>query len=154
MDKTTLDTPLPLTVSEASGRKRAKIVRAATRMAVERVVDGQREFLFVNHPTKGWELPGGAIDPEETGIAGAVREFREETGLSIDKEVNITLVATIPVDAGEAGFWLDLAYHALVNDESLKRVGEPEFELRWMTVDDLREATADKYVQLIGDIMR
>jgi 8-oxo-dGTP pyrophosphatase MutT (NUDIX family) len=152
MSEPRLGVPIPLTVSEARGIKPANIVRAATRLAVERIIDGRREFLLVNHPVKGWELPGGAVDPGETGSAAAIREFCEETGLAIDKEVKINLVATIPVNANEAGFWLDLAYHALVDQDLLQSVGEPEFELCWMTLEQLQEVGADKYTDILGHL--
>jgi 8-oxo-dGTP pyrophosphatase MutT (NUDIX family) len=39
-----------------------------------------REFLMVHHAQRGWELPGGKIEPGEGPVHCALREFREETG--------------------------------------------------------------------------
>ena len=39
-----------------------------------------REFLIQRHKTRGWELPGGKIEPNEGPVHCALREFREETG--------------------------------------------------------------------------
>ncbi len=39
-----------------------------------------KEFLMVNHKARGWELPGGKIEPHEGPVHCALREFREETG--------------------------------------------------------------------------
>ena len=40
----------------------------------------EKEFLMVRHKTRGWELPGGKIEPNEGPVHCALREFREETG--------------------------------------------------------------------------
>jgi 8-oxo-dGTP diphosphatase len=39
-----------------------------------------REFLMVRHRERGWELPGGKVEPNEGPVHCALREFREETG--------------------------------------------------------------------------
>lgn len=35
---------------------------------------------------RGWDVPGGHIDPGETPRAAAVRELREETGFDVDED--------------------------------------------------------------------
>jgi 8-oxo-dGTP pyrophosphatase MutT (NUDIX family) len=39
-----------------------------------------KEFLMVRHAERGWELPGGKLEPNEGPVHCALREFREETG--------------------------------------------------------------------------
>ncbi len=39
-----------------------------------------KEFLMVRHRERGWELPGGKVEPNEGPVHCALREFREETG--------------------------------------------------------------------------
>lgn len=50
--------------------------------AVVRSEDGK--FLLVRHTyTPGWHFPGGGVEKDETAEQALIKEFREETGLSI-----------------------------------------------------------------------
>lgn len=45
----------------------------------------QGRLLFTRHKERGWELPGGKIEPGETPEEAAIRELWEETGANISK---------------------------------------------------------------------
>ena len=42
------------------------------------------KFVMVRHRERAWEMPGGRLLPHETHEQAAVREFFEETGMSIE----------------------------------------------------------------------
>jgi len=44
--------------------------------------DGDR-FVMVRHCERAWEMPGGRLEPGESFYEAAVREFSEETGMSL-----------------------------------------------------------------------
>lgn len=46
-------------------------------------VEGKIALVRRKYPPPGWAIPGGFIDPGERAEDAAVREAREETGLSV-----------------------------------------------------------------------
>ncbi len=41
-------------------------------------------FIEPDHPAPDLQVPGGTVDPGESYLQAAIREFAEETGLSLD----------------------------------------------------------------------
>jgi 8-oxo-dGTP pyrophosphatase MutT (NUDIX family) len=59
------------------------LVRAAGCVVWRHGHDGEVEVLVVHRPRyDDWSLPKGKLDPGESDLACAVREVREETGLT------------------------------------------------------------------------
>ena len=50
------------------------------------VHDGNGKILLVNSPWRGWEYPGGLIEPGESFEAALRREIREESGVEVEIE--------------------------------------------------------------------
>ena len=48
------------------------------------VTNDRGEVLLVNSPWRGWEYPGGLIEPGESFEAALKREVREESGIEIE----------------------------------------------------------------------
>ena len=83
------------TVAWIPGRNRLDIVLAdrlpgsgTVTSAFAFVVDpADRTLLtFVDRTGRGWEIPGGHLDPGESPVEAAVRELAEETGLRLEPE--------------------------------------------------------------------
>ncbi len=75
-------TPLPALVFRGM-RFWQKLTRPLTVGVRALAVDGEGRVLLVRHSyLPGWHLPGGRVDKGETACAAAIRELREETGLT------------------------------------------------------------------------
>jgi 8-oxo-dGTP pyrophosphatase MutT (NUDIX family) len=65
---------------EAAGEPPGPHGKEYTVIVAVRNGHGGKQFLMVNHRDRGWELPGGKLEPNEGPVHCALREFREETG--------------------------------------------------------------------------
>lgn len=77
--------------------------RASTAFVLALDADGRTLLTLVDRPGRGWEVPGGHLDPGESALDAAVRELEEEAGLVVSPEQvefvggqQITILVTPP----------------------------------------------------------
>ena len=117
----------PLTAGEAAGEQRGVMVRAAARLLVfDTSNEHEPRCVLVRHPRKGIEPPGGAVDPGESALDAALREFEEETGWRLPAGCRPSFLGTMPCVDPRGGHWLDVLYVQQL-DQPLEATGsEPE----------------------------
>src|SRR5581483_9339435 len=130
---------LPLTHAEACGQKPLRLVRAAARFVLITQQHQKNVCLFIRHPIKGLELPGGAIDPDETPQQAGLRELAEETGIHLPADHPVTLIAMFPFTDPRGGNWLDIIFSTCMAPTQLPARQEAEFPLCWLTGEEIKQ---------------
>lgn len=109
---------------------------------VQAWIDREGSYLALRRnqePLKGeWNMPGGFVEPNESGPEAIRREVAEETGLAIEVVEVIGIFASTygPGDAGEP--ILDIAYHCRHSGGEL-RVSDESQEAAWFPLAEFPE---------------
>ena len=93
------------------------------------ITNDKGEILLVNSPWRGWEYPGGLIEPGETFQEALHREVREEAGV----EIEITGFVGICKNIERNIVNIDFTARYLGGD---LRTSEESTEVVWVTPED------------------
>lgn len=93
------------------------------------VINDSGEVLLVNSPRRGWEYPGGMVEPGETFEDALLREIREESGIEAEIVGFIGLCKNIEKDVVNIDFACRAVGGSLTtSDEST--------DVRWVSPED------------------
>lgn len=96
------------------------------------VTNNRGEILLVNSPRRGWEYPGGLIEPGETFQEALKREVREEAGV----EIEITGFVGICKNVGSDIVNIDFTARYVSGD---LRTSEESTEVIWATPEKVMD---------------
>ncbi|WP_082114397.1 NUDIX hydrolase [Lentzea aerocolonigenes] len=109
------------------------------------VVNDEGKVLVIRRRDNGhWEPPGGVLEMSETFEEGARREVLEETGISVQVERLAGVYKNM-----KRGI-VALVFLCRPLDEP-SRATEEAAEVRWMSLDEVREAMAPAYAVRVSD---
>ena len=97
------------------------------------VHDGNGKILLVNSPWRGWEYPGGLIEPGETFEEALRREIREEAGVEVEIERFVGICKNVGKNIVNIDFVCRYVGGELTTSEE-------STEVAWFTPEEAMEA--------------
>ncbi|MFB4210433.1 NUDIX domain-containing protein [Shouchella sp. JSM 1781072] len=111
----------------------------------------ENQCLMLQKPSKGWWVaPGGKMEQTETIQEAAIRELKEETGLTVVKpELQaVTTMVILDQNGGIQDEWMMFTFKAVRSTGELFE-HSPEGKLQWQPIDaykTLPMADGDRFI--------
>jgi 8-oxo-dGTP pyrophosphatase MutT (NUDIX family) len=129
-----------------------KVVLSAGIIVVRRQADGWK-YLFLR-AFRNWDFPKGEIEPGETPLEAAVRETREETGITkLDFRWHEVFMETAPYNRGTkvGRYYLAQTPEDQVVFAVNPKIGGPEHHAyRWLSYPELEKLSPPRLLPVIS----
>lgn len=117
--------------------------RASSAGILCETADGRLLIVKANYK-KHWSIPGGIIDHNETPKQAAIRETKEEVGISLHPE-RVKFISVIDRVSEELGHTYQFVFHAMVTEEELLGVVLQEKEIEDYALVSREEALGSSH---------
>lgn len=112
------------------------------------IVNDAGQALLIQRRDNGhWEPPGGVVEPGETILEALRREVREETGISIAPDAELT-----GVYKNMTGLIVSLVFRC-TTAEGAPTIGEETRALRWVGPDGAEQLADEAYAVRVTDAL-
>lgn len=104
------------------------------------IVEKENKILLVKRERGDfanlWAIPGGKVEESEHLDTAIMREMHEEIGIPMDFVKLLGTATEIMHDKNATS----LLYICLLNMKNESVISNPEFETKWFTIDEIKEA--------------
>jgi len=129
-----------------------KIKELSSGMVVVKKVKSEWKFLFLR-AYKNWDFPKGVVEPDEDPFDTAVREVKEETGITeLQFPCGNVYRETEPYKGGKkiARYYLAKTSQSEVRFSVNPELGRPEHhEYRWVNYDQILKLAPSRLIPII-----
>ena len=109
------------------------------------------EILLIHRPNRDWSFPKGKQDPGETLLQTAVREVKEETGLTCLAQ---DLIGRVNYVVSEKKLKKEVTYWAMTVESGEFKANSEVDEIQWVTVEEAKELlTWERDLELLNTFM-
>ena len=108
-----------------------------------------QKILLIKRANGEWAFPGGFIDPGEDPLAAAIREAREETGVTISENPSLIYKGLVDDPRNSKTSWIETSAYLFISSELPEVSGRDNaIDAAWLPLDNLPKLYASH-----GDIL-
>ena len=97
-----------------------------------------QKILLIKRSSGEWALPGGFIDPGEDPLAAAIREAREETGVTISDDPILIYRGLVDDPRNIEASWIETSAYLFISSELPEVSGcDDAIDAAWLSLDNL-----------------
>jgi 8-oxo-dGTP pyrophosphatase MutT (NUDIX family) len=114
-----------------------------------------RVLLVKHHNNELWVAPGGAIEPDQTPEAAALREMEEETGYIVELQANLGTYGgpqfRITYSNGDQVGYVMTLFNARIVSGSPAPDGQEILDIRFFSYEETKQVSCGQWLSIVLD---